>query len=312
MAGISNLPFRLLARQYNCALVYSEMVSAKGLVYNLEHNKRYLLSHPADAPLAVQLFGAEPDILAEAAQIAVTNGADIIDINMGCPVKKVVKTGAGCALMREPRLIERIIKKVRLAIGVPLTIKLRAGWDNDRINAVQIARIAQDEGVDGITLHGRTRAQGFTGKADWRLISQIKKTVSCAVIGNGDVKTPEDAKRMIKETGCDGVMIGRAARGNPWLFAQVVEYLKSGKGLAPPSLSERKETIIRHFELLGRYYGSPFDLLHIRKHLIWYTQGLPNSSHFRRSINTIQSKAAFLQLLENYWSYFIPTIHTGS
>lgn len=304
MAGISNLPFRLLARQYNCALVYSEMVSAKGLVYNFEHNKRYLVSHPDDAPLAVQLFGSDPDILAHAAQIVAENGADIIDINMGCPVKKVVKIGAGCALMREPRLIERIIRKVRQAINIPLTIKIRAGWDKDQLNAVQIACIAKDCGVDGITLHGRTRAQGFAGNADWQLISQVKKTVSCVVIGNGDVKTPEDAKRMREETGCDGVMIGRAARGNPWIFAQTAAYLANGQCVPPPGLAERKEVIIRHFELLGQYYGSPFDILHIRKHLIWYTQGLPHSSGFRRLISTIQSRAIFSRLLDDYWSSF--------
>ncbi len=301
MAGITNLPFRLLAKEYGCGLVFSEMVSSHGLVHHFKHNNRYLMSHPAEKPLAVQLFGADPDILAAGAIIAAENGADLIDINMGCPVKKVVRSGAGSALMREPRLVERILKKVRRAVNVPLTVKIRAGWDTAQINALEIARIAEGCGVDAISIHGRTRTQGFTGAADWQLIRKLKETVSCTVIGNGDVKTPLDAGRMLSQTGCDGVMIGRAARGNPWIFDQTGRYLASGHCPPAPGLAERKSVIIRHFELFGRYYGFEPALLHIRKHLIWYTQSLPGSANFRRLMHTLQSKPRFFQMLDEYW-----------
>jgi tRNA-dihydrouridine synthase B len=301
MAGITNLPFRLLAKEFGAALVYSEMVSGHGLVRNHKHSRRYLVSRPAEKPLTVQLFGADPVVFAEAARIAVEAGADVVDINLGCPVKKVVRAGAGCALMREPDLVKRILRKVRRAVNVPLTIKIRAGWDERQVNAVQIARIAEDCGVDAVAVHGRTRSQGFVQPADWNVIARVKAAVSCTVIGNGDVRTPADAERMLAQTGCDGVMIGRAARGNPWIFARINHYLTHGQALSPPGLAERKAVILRHFELLGEYYGLPLALLHMRKHLGWYTQNLPHSSAFRRLINTARSRDEFLQMIDDYW-----------
>ncbi len=308
MDGITDLAFRLIAKQYGCALVYSEMVSCHGLVHNFEVNRRYLLSHADEKPLAVQLFGADADIMAKAAQICVCSGADLIDINMGCPVKKVVRTGAGSALMRTPKLVEEIVTKIRRVINIPLTVKIRTGWYSEHINAVKIAKIAADAGADAVCIHGRTRMQGFSGCADWEIIAKVKFALDCIVIGNGDIKTAYDAKRMMEQTGCDCLMIGRAARGNPWIFAQIIKYLKNGELPPPAGLAERKAVLLKQFELLNKYYGSHISLLHIRKHLIWYTQSLPYSARLRRLIAHLDTKEKLIQAVNEYWVYLEETV----
>ncbi|MEN6621981.1 MAG: tRNA dihydrouridine synthase DusB, partial [Smithella sp.] len=218
LAGISNLPFRLIARSFGCALAYTEMISANGLIRNTEKTYEYLKTCAEDKPLGMQIFGADPQLMAKAACIAVEHGADLIDINMGCPVKKVVKTGAGATLMKDPNLVARIVAAVKKAIPVPVTVKIRSGWNRSSINAVEIARIAEDSGANAVTVHARTADQGYSGTADWQVIASVKEALRIPVIGNGDIWHPQDAVRMIEQTSCDIVMVGRGALGNPWIF----------------------------------------------------------------------------------------------
>jgi len=245
MAGITNLPFRLLVRSLGAGLVFSEMVSAMGLAMSKKKTFAYLKSHPDERPLAVQIFGYRPDIMARAAQIVIDAGADTVDINMGCPAKKVTKTGAGAALMRSPRLVEEIVSSIRLACTVPLTVKIRAGWSPDQPVACEIAHVIEDCGADAIVLHPRFATQGYSGRADWELIRELKEKARIPVIGNGDIIEPADAVKMKKQTGCDGVMIGRGAVGNPWIFREIRQ-LEKGLSVQGPDLSERKALIIDH------------------------------------------------------------------
>ena len=256
-------------------------------------------------PVSVQLSGENPETLAEAANMAEEAGADAVDINMGCPSKKVTDTGAGADLMRFPAKVEAFLRAVRRRIRCPLTIKIRAGWDEDHINAIQISKIAEDCGVDAVTLHPRTRAQWFHGKADWNLIGEVKRASHIPVIGNGDVTTPFLAKKMLEETGCDAVMIGKGALGNPWIFDPQNRWaIEKGTALSP-SLEERKRVIERHYLLLRNYYGDQGAVKEVRRHVLWYTKGLPNSAFFRSTILRVKEKEALFKTLYSYFDSIV-------
>ena len=300
MAGITNLPFRLIAKKMGAALVTSEMVSAMGIATCQKRSLEYLQSHPQEKPLAVQIFGFRPDIMASASQIVVEAGANLVDINMGCPVKKVVKTGAGASLLRDPKKVEEIVSAVRLACSAPLTVKIRAGWSPDDPVACEIARVIEDCGADAITIHPRFASDGFSGKADWTLIGEVKRRVKIPVIGNGDVVKPSNALAMKSQTGCDGVMIGREAVGNPWIFKQIL-CLEKGLPIPEPDLAERRSLILEHFRLLSRHTGEHRAALCMRKLLLSYTKGLPNSSRFRGSINQIKDLESLIVTMDDYF-----------
>ncbi|MBW2095528.1 MAG: tRNA dihydrouridine synthase DusB [Deltaproteobacteria bacterium] len=301
MAGITNLPFRMMVKRMGAALVTTEMISAKGLVLRQERTLTYLKSCAAEKPLSVQLFGSDPAVLRDAAQIAIQRGAEIIDINLGCPVKKVVKTGAGAALLREPRNIENILTAVRKVCTVPLTVKVRAGWRPGSPDVVSVARLIENCGADAITIHPRFAFQGYSGRADWSIIGKLKDTLRIPVIGNGDILRPSDAFNMRKETHCDGVMIGRAAIGNPWIFKQI---LLMEKGAEPsfPSIEERKSLIMEHFEALSAMVGGGKAARIMRGLLLWYTKGLPFSSNFRGQITAIKDMESLVSTMHTYFS----------
>ena len=301
MAGITNLAFRILSRDFGCALAFTEMVSATGLVRQSAKSFQYLHSLPLDKPLSVQLFGSDPLLLAEGAKIVAGQGADLIDINMGCPVRKVVQTGAGSALLKNPLHVSHIIKTVRKAVAVPLTIKIRSGWRREEINALEIARIAEDCGADAIIVHPRTTDQGFSGRADWGVINMVKQGVKIPVIGNGDLRNAFDARRMISDTGCDGVMIGRGALGNPWLIGETLAMLTNREPPARPSFAEKERVIVRHLELETQYYGEEHSMRNFYKHLLWYTKGLPDGAKFRQDIGYLREKEPILKELHNFF-----------
>jgi len=301
LAGISNLPFRIIAKRHGAGIVFSEMVSSEGLVRNQSATFSYLRSCQEEQPLAVQIFGSNPDVMGNAALIAIENGAKIIDINMGCPARKVIKTGAGGAILRDPGRMAVIISAVRKKCNVPMTIKIRAGWSQSySSNTVELAKIAEDNGADCIIVHPRFVSQAFSGKADWSIIASVKKALNIPVIGNGDISSPADAMNMIHETGCNGVMIGRYAIGNPWIFKQINSIIA---GFEPeiPSIKNRVNTIKEHFDLLCEYIGSKHAVTMFRGLLLWYTKGLPRANDFRRSFISIQDSTAMLDLLENYF-----------
>jgi nifR3 family TIM-barrel protein len=301
MAGITNLPFRTLAREFGCGLAFTEMISANGLVRNTKRSYRYLLSSRDDKPLGVQIFGADPGLLCEAAQMAADNGADLIDINMGCPVRKVVKTGAGAALLKEPERVRRILQAVRKVTSLPLTIKLRSGWHCGETAALEIAGIAEDCGVDAVILHPRSAAQGYSGAADWSVIEEVKRKLHTPVIGSGDVRSPEDARRMIRTTGCDGIMVGRAALGNPWLFRDIIRHLEENKNTLPPSSAEREKIIRLHMEMEINHSGESLGLRNFRKHLLWYTKGIRGGSLFREVVGRIHGKNDILAAVHRFF-----------
>ena len=301
MAGITNPPFRLIAKRLGAGLVVTEMVSAVGLSRNHEKTFRYLDSFPEEKPLSVQIFGADPQIMAMAAEIVVEKGADLVDINMGCPARKVIKNGSGGALLRNPDAVRDMVTAVRKACTVPLTVKIRAGWSPHEANFIEISGIIEDCGADAITVHPRFVKQGFSGQADWRIIGQVKKHLSIPVIGNGDIFKPELAIRMREETGCDGIMVGRAAMGNPWIFRQILDL---EKGLEPrrPDLSERKAVIMEHFALLSSVIGENRASKMMRGLLLGYTKGLPHSSRFRESFTGINDFNTMVSAMDNYFS----------
>ena len=298
MAGFTDAPFRRLVKEMGCSLAFTEMISADGLARKRES---LLQLHEDEHPVAVQIFGSNPDVMAEAAGIAEGNGADIIDINMGCPAQPVVKVGAGVSLMRFPEKAKSILMKVRKSIKIALTVKIRSGWDKGQINAVDISRLAEDCGVDAITIHPRTKAQGFRGQSDWSIIKEVKRAVSIPVIGNGDVTTPSLAKKMMIETDCDGVMIGRGALGNPWIFnPQWSDFLER----TPPDISllrEKKRVIDRHFSLLQESDGEERAVKEIWKHLFWYTRGLPRSASFRSALAGLRERGALFDAVASYF-----------
>lgn len=303
MAGVTDMPFRVLCREQGCGLVCTEMVSAKGMYYGdlKTHQLTYLDS--SELPAAVQIFGSEPDIMAEAARILNDSNAAFIDINMGCPTPKIVKNGEGSALMRNPALAGRIVRAVVNASKKPVTVKIRKGWDEDSVNAVEIARISEENGAAAVTVHGRTRQQFYGGKADWSAIREVKRSVSIPVIGNGDINGPADAKRMINETGCDAVMVGRAARGNPWIFKSIRHYLETGRDIPEPSAQERIEMLIRHLELMIGHKGERTGIMQMRKHIAWYVKGMKNATQIRQQVFNLQSKDEIINIIKEYSAY---------
>jgi len=301
MSGITNLPFRLIVKRLGAGLVTSEMISAMGLVLGKKKTRDYLKSHPAEGPLAIQIFGSKPEVLAAAAEIAVEAGAAILDLNMGCPAKKVLKTGAGGALLRDPGKIKEIISSVRKRCLVPLTVKIRNGWSPTQNVAEEIALLAEDCGADAVTVHPRFVIQGFSGHADWTVISRIKERLRIPVIGNGDVSSPEAAKKMKAQTNCDGVMIGRAAVGNPWLFKQILE-TENGNEICLPPLSERRAVILEHFHLLTLLMGEARAAKVMRGLLLTYTKGLPHSRRFRSNFISISDIDTLVAALDEYFS----------
>ena len=298
MAGVTDLPFRLLCKEQGAGLICTEMISAKAIHFKNKNTESLMEIDERERPVSLQLFGSAPDLMADiAAQIEHRN-FDILDINMGCPVPKVVNNGEGSALMKTPRLIHEIIRKVSGAIKKPVTVKIRKGFTEDCVNAVEIARIAQDAGAAAVAVHGRTREQYYSGKADWDIIRQVKEAVSIPVIGNGDVDSPEKAKQMQQETGCDGIMIGRAVRGNPWLFSRILHYQETGEILPKPELKEVKEMMLRHARLQLEYKGEYTGMREMRKHVAWYTAGMPHSAAVRRLVNEVESYEQLEELVE--------------
>jgi len=307
MAGITNLPYRLLMKKYGPALVFTEMVSACGLVYSGSRTKELLRSDSDEKPLAIQLFGEDPEILEKATKLIEHEGS-LIDLNLGCPVNKVVRNGAGSALLRDPLKIGRIVAKIRKATKKPFTIKLRSGWDQQSINFLEVAKIAESEGVDAITLHPRPRSQFFGGTADWEQIANLKADMSIPVIGSGDLFTAEDVIRMLAQTGCDAVMVGRGAYGNPWIIQNALR-LQAGKSVVEPDLMKRKQAIRQHIALYLQYFPEQKAIRDMRKHLCWYTRGLPGAAVLRTRVNKSESLQSTQALLDDYFSVVEDTLH---
>ncbi len=299
MAGVTDLPFRLLCKEQGCGLMYTEMVSAKAILYKNRNTGPLMEVRSEEEPVALQLFGSDPEIVSDIAAQVEDGPYAFIDINMGCPVPKIVNNGEGSALMKNPKLVEEILTALVKKVKKPVTVKFRKGFDDDHINAVEIARIAESCGVSAVAVHGRTRTQFYSGKADWDIIRQVKEAVKIPVIGNGDIFTPEDAKRMLDETGCDGLMIARGAKGNPWIFSRTLHYLETGELLGPPDKEELKETILRHAQLQIQFKGEYLGLCEMRKHLSWYTVGLPHSSSLRNDVNQTETWEDFYNLIQS-------------
>lgn len=299
MAGITDMAFRLLCKEQGCGLVYTEMVSAKGLFYESDRTAELLEIHPAEHPIGVQIFGADPCIMAQMAARISQGPADLIDINMGCPAPKIVKNGEGCALMREPNLVRSIVGAVVQASTKPVTVKIRKGWDDASINAVEIAHIAEEAGASAVTVHGRTREQFYSGRADWSIIRQVKASLTIPVIGNGDIYMGTDALRMLEETGCDGVMAARGVQGNPWLFAQIRQCLR---GAEPelPNARTRIETALRHLALAVQFKGETIAVREMRKHIPWYLKGLPGCASLKQTIHRLDSRSEVEYALTEY------------
>lgn len=300
MAGITDRAFRMLCKEQGCGLTYTEMVSSRGLYYGNEKTENLLRIQPEDRPIAVQLFGSDPGLMADTAAYLREKGADIVDINMGCPTPKIVKNGDGCALMQKPDLVRDIIKRVASAAGIPITVKIRKGWDRYTVNALQIARTAEENGASAVTVHGRTRDQFYSGTADWDIIAQIKRGLGIPVIGNGDIFIPEHAVAMFKQTGCDAVMIGRGARGNPWIFSAILKLIDEGIEVKPPGIKGVLTTIKRHTDLCIEQKGERVALKEMRKHIGWYLKGFRNVAALRSKTNTVETKEELFQILETY------------
>lgn len=302
MAGVTDLPFRLLCRELGAGMVCMEMVSAKAIYYNNKNTEELLAVHPKECPASLQLFGSDPEIVAEMAARIEERPFSVLDFNMGCPVPKVVNNGEGSALMKNPKLVEKLLTALVKAVKKPVTVKFRKGFDDDCVNAVEIARIAEGCGVAAVAVHGRTRAQYYSGRADWEIIRQVKEAVKIPVIGNGDVDSPQAAKAMLESTGCDGIMIGRAAQGNPWIFRETVRFLEDGSLLSRPDKGEKKEMVLRHADLQREVKGEYTAVREMRKHLAWYTSGMPHSARFRGMINSIETFAELRAGVEEIFS----------
>lgn len=302
MAGVSDLPFRLLCRENGAGLVCMEMISAKAIYYHNKNTRELMEIHPNENPVSLQLFGSDPVIISEMAKRIEDKPFDILDINMGCPVPKVVNNGEGSALMKNPGLVEKIISQTVKAVQKPVTVKIRKGFCEQTANAVEIAKIAEGCGAAAVAVHGRTREQYYTGRADWDIIRQVKEAVRIPVIGNGDVTDGPSAKALLLETGCDGIMIGRAARGNPWIFREIAHYLKNGEKAAQKSLEEVRGVILRHAKMELEQKGEYTAVREMRKHIAWYTAGYPNSASLRRKINQMESFEQLEEAVRNIFS----------
>nr|UWI50060.1 tRNA dihydrouridine synthase DusB [Clostridioides difficile] len=300
MAGVTDLPFRLICKEQECGLLYTEMINGKALCYDDENTKKMLKIEKEEHPVAVQIFGSEPDFMGRAAEIMNEYPNEILDINMGCPAPKVVKNGDGSALMKNPKLAEQVLKAVVKNSKKPVTLKIRKGWDDNSVNAVEIAKMAEACGISALAIHGRTREQYYTGKADWDIIADIKKNLNIPVIGNGDVFTIEDSINMLDKTGCDAIMIGRGAQGNPWIFKRINHYMNTGEILPEPTLNEKISTAIKHLKLAVEEHGEYVAVREMRKHIAWYLKGLRNSARLRDEINKIEDYQEVVSKLEYY------------
>lgn len=301
MAGVTDLPFRLLCKEQGAGLLCTEMVSAKAIYFKNKNTRSLMQILPEERPVSPQLFGSEPDLMGLIARQIEEEPFDILDINMGCPVPKVVNNGEGSALMKNPKLVGEIVRKVSCSIKKPLTVKIRKGFTGESVNAVEIAKIIEDAGASAVAVHGRTREQYYSGKADWDIIRRVKEAVSIPVIGNGDVDSPESARRLLEETGCDGIMIGRAARGNPWIFGRISSYLENGAMPPEPSIPEVRDMILRHAQLQIEYKGEYTGMREMRKHVAWYTAGMPHSAAVRRQVNEVETYEQLERLVETFY-----------
>ena len=297
MAGVTDLPFRLLCREQGAGLVCMEMISAKAIAFHNRNTEKLMQIAPGEQPVSLQLFGSDPEIISGIAREIEDRPFDILDLNMGCPVPKIVGNGEGSALMRDPKLVERIVTQTVRAVKKPVTIKIRKGFDDNHVNAVEIAKIAEASGAAAVAVHGRTREQYYSGKADWEIICKVKEAVRIPVIGNGDVDSPARAKALLSETGCDGIMIGRAARGNPWIFRQIRTYLETGEEEAKPPIEEVRQMMLRHGRMQVDYKGDYTGIREMRKHISWYTAGYPHSARLRAQINSVESLGELEELI---------------
>lgn len=303
MAGVTDLPFRLICKEQDCGMLYTEMINAKALCYDDQNTKKMLKIEEEEHPVAVQIFGSDPAFMGGAAEILNEYPNEILDINMGCPAPKVIKNGDGSALMRNPKLAEEVLKSVVKNSKKPVTLKIRKGWDDNNINAVEIAKIAEASGISALAIHGRTREQYYSGNADWDIIAKIKENINIPVIGNGDVFEVEDAINMINKTNCDAIMIGRGAQGNPWIFKRINHYMKTGEILPEPTGEEKINTALKHLKLAIDEHGEYVAVREMRKHIAWYLKGLRGSAKLRDEINKIESYEEVVNKLRDYLSH---------
>ena len=300
MAGVTDLPFRTICKEKGCGMLYTEMINAKALCYDDENTKKMLNLEDDGHPVAVQIFGSDPEYMGKAASIMNQYTNDILDINMGCPAPKVIKNGDGSALMRNPKLAAEVLTAVVKKKKKPVTLKIRKGWDDNSVNALEIAKIAEECGISALAIHGRTREQFYSGKADWDIIAEIKQSINIPVIGNGDVFDVQDAVNMLEKTKCDAIMIGRGSQGNPWIFNRINHYMKTGEVLPEPTLEEKISTAIKHMNLAVAEHGEYVAVREMRKHIGWYLKGLKNSAKYRDQINKITDYKEVISMLEEY------------
>ena len=300
MAGITDLPFRLICKEMGCGMVYTEMISSRGLYYGDKKTEKLLKIHPDEKPVALQIFGSVPDVMAKAAYMLNDRENAVLDINMGCPTPKIVKNKDGCALMRDIDLAGKIVKAVVKESIKPVTVKIRKGWDENNVNAVEFAKVMEQGGAKAITVHGRTREQFYSGKADWDIIKKVKEAVTVPVIGNGDIFTVEDGMKLLNEIKCDGIMVGRGSLGNPWLFKRLIHYIKTGDLLPEPTPEEKINMALKHLDSAIRHKGERVGIIEMRKHIAWYVKGLKNSASLRDRINKINHKSDLEKVLTEY------------